>query len=262
MINSERLLEITKIIVSETANKVISHGQVHALKNHSYDNYLQREVKAAADKFIEKQLISELEKEGIPILSEECGLKGDIKKEPNYIFIVDPLDGTFNFIKDFGSCGISVALWHKEQPIFGVIYDFNRREIFWGGKEFGAFCGKSKLETSTISDIKKSLVCSGFPVRYDLKAMYQDNYLTTLSKFAKVRMIGSAAISIINVARGAAEAYFEKNIMIWDVAAGIAIAEGAGADFTLKPTSIPQSFDVVVSNSNILNELKGILNEH
>ena len=260
MANLKELLDFTKEVVLKTAQKVINHRETTSLRVHTFDDDLKREMKAFADQFIEKHLIFELEKRGIPILSEECGAKGETQ-DSDYLFIIDPLDGTFNYVKNFGACAISVALWHKDEPIFGVIYDLDREELYWGGKDYGAFCDSHPLGVSIISEIGKSLVCSGFPVRYDLKDLYTDNYMEILSNFAKVRMIGSAAISIINVARGVAEAYFEKNIMIWDVAAGIAIAEGAGASYILIPTQITQSFDVIVSNNKLLKELKGIIDE-
>ena len=108
-------------------------------------------------------------------------------------------------------------------------------------------------------DISKSLVCSGFPVRYDFTQLYQDKYLEMLSHFSKIRMIGSAAISIVQVSRGVADAYFEKNIMIWDVAAGLAIAEGAGGSYLLLDTSIEKSFDVIVGNPKLLKKIEAIL---
>lgn len=260
MENSKELLDFTKEVVLKTAQKVINHRETTSLRVHTFDGDLKREMKAFADQFIEKHLIFELGKRGVPILSEECGSKG-ATQDSDYLFIIDPLDGTFNYVRNFGACAISVALWHKDEAVFGVIYDLDRRELYWGGKHYGAFCNSHQLGVSTITEIEKSLVCSGFPVRYDLKDLYADNYMAILSNFGKVRMIGSAAISIINVARGVAEAYFEKNIMIWDVAAGIAIAEGAGASYLLIPTPIAQSFDVIVSNKKLMKELKEIVDE-
>ena len=261
MIDTKKLLEFTKKVAEKSALELTHNNEIDALKNYQYDNDLKREIKANADIVLEKNIISQLQSTGIPILSEESGLTL-ATKDSEYLFIVDPLDGTFNFVKNFGSCAISIALWHKDKPIFGVIYDLYRQELYWGGKGLGAFCDGSEIKVSYISDIEKSLICSGFPVRYDLKNLYEDNYMKVLTKFAKVRMIGSAAISIINVCRGASEAYFEKNIMIWDIAAGLAILEGSGGSYTLIETTIEKSYDVIVGNKTLLNKIKGLMNEH
>ena len=74
-------------------------------------------------------------------------------------------------------------------------------------------------------------------------------------------MIGTAAMSIVNVAKGVADAYFEKNIMIWDVAAGLAIIEGAGGSYSLKNTQIENSLDITASNKQLLDKINGIINE-
>lgn len=261
MVDRKELLELTKNVVKQSALDIIYQGDVDFLRKHEFDINLVREIKAAADITLEKNIISKLESTGIPILSEESGITGDVQ-DSDYIFIIDPLDGTFNFVRNFGACAISVALWFKGDPVFGVVYDLHREELYWGGKDIGAFCDNDGIKVSIISDIKKSLVCSGFPVRYDLSELHKDNYMEVLTKFAKVRMIGSAAISIISVSRGAAEAYFEKNIMIWDVAAGLAIAEGAGGAYDLLQTSIENSFDVIVSNHELFDHIKRIVVEH
>lgn len=260
-INEDQLLCVTRDIVTKAAQEIIENKNNFELKTYSTDPELEREVKALADQYIEKCLITELEKEGLPILSEESGYRGD-SSNSDYIFIIDPLDGTFNYLRGFGSYAISVALWYRGEAVFGVVYDFKSCELSWGGKKFGAFCNGNRIRASKVSDIQRSLVCTGFPVRYDMTGLKHDNFLVMISQFSKVRMIGSAALSIVNVAKGAADAYFEKNIMIWDVAAGIAIAEGAGAKSKISPTNISDSYDVIVSNNEIYEALQGLANEH
>lgn len=254
-----QLLNFTKHIVLEVAEKVVNHRDSKILKSHTYDDNLKKEIKAFADKFIEASLIKALEETRVPILSEEKGYFGKVRGS-KYLFIVDPLDGTFNYIRNFGAYCISVALWYKEEAVFGVIYDLSRRELYWGGKNFGSFFENFNIKVSRISKLEHSIICSGFPVRYDMQDLKTDNYLKVLSKFAKVRMIGSAAISLINIAKGAADAYYEKDIMIWDVAAGIAIVEGAGGSSFLVKKSNMHTFDVFVHN-NLMHEIKDIINE-
>tara|TARA_B100000780_G_C21122141_1_gene454627 strand:- start:407 stop:1189 length:783 start_codon:yes stop_codon:yes gene_type:complete len=260
MVDEISLLKLTKSLVVEAANCVIFKHENIPLKRYKFEKDLVREIKSNADFVLEKIIISGLEETEIPILCEETGYHNQ-NSDSDYCFIVDPLDGTFNFVKDFGSCAISIALWKKDNPVFGVIYDLTRKELYWGGKNIGAFCEAKNIKVSPVSDIKKSLICSGFPVRYNFEEIFVDDYIKFLTSFAKVRMIGSAAVSILSVARGAAEAYFEKNIMIWDVAAGLAISEGAGGRNIIINTQIENSYDVMVSNYVLFDELKEIINE-
>ena len=118
----ENLLESTKSIVQDSAQQIINHSTTNDLKDYYFDDHLDKEVKALADSFLDEYLLSELEPFGIPILTEESGLRGG-SKDSDYLFIVDPLDGTYNYIRNFGSSAISVALFKKNKPIFGVIFD-------------------------------------------------------------------------------------------------------------------------------------------
>lgn len=253
----EELLESTKSIVQKIAHKIINYSESDDLKAYHFDHNIDKEIKALADSVIEENLLSELKPLGIPILSEESGL---IKSsESEYLFVVDPLDGTFNYVRNFGSSAISVALFKQDKPLFGVIYDIEKQLLYWGGSIYGAYCGETKINVSNSTILRQSLVCSGFPVRYNLDKITEDNLLNILTSFAKVRMIGSAAISIANVAQGTSDAYFEKNIMLWDIAAGLAIVEGAGGSYFLIPTSEEYSFDVGVSNNELLKKIKAII---
>ena len=117
---------------------------------------------------------------------------------------------------------------------------------------------KDAKENETSNSGSSSINNEEYLEKYD---EFVDDYIKFLTSFAKVRMIGSAAVSILSVARGAAEAYFEKNIMIWDVAAGLAISEGAGGRNIIINTQIENSYDVMVSNYVLFDELKEIINE-
>ena len=254
----ENLLESTKSIVQDSAQQIINHSTTNDLKDYYFDDHLDKEVKALADSFLDEFLLSELQPFGIPILTEESGLRGG-SKDSDYLFIVDPLDGTYNYIRNFGSSAISVALFKKNKPIFGVIFDLGKQLLYWGGSTYGAYCGETNIKVSNSEILSQSLVCSGFPVRYDMDMIYDDNFLKIIARFAKVRMIGSAAISIVNVAKGASDAYFEKNIMLWDIAAGIALLEGAGGKYSLTPKEDNYSYDVLATNKDLFEELKKII---
>lgn len=221
------------------------------LKSFSYSSNLNREMKAEVDTFIERELLRFLSKYNFPILSEESGLINSDALSGNQ-FIIDPLDGTFNFVRGLGICSISLALWNDFIPIFGIVYSLLDRKMYWGGKLFGAFYDGSPISVSDISDLEDACVCSGFPVRFDLNDESKMLRLfNKLKKFKKVRMLGSASISIANVAKGSADCYFEEQIMLWDVAAALAILEGAGGSFQILELSKDWKCSVYASNKNL-----------
>ncbi len=110
---------------------------------HSLSPDNPREIKAAADKVMEDAIVEVLAGAALPILSEERGYVAS-QRPSSYWFVVDPLDGTFNFVKGLGPSAISVALWADQTPIFGVIYSLEERQLFWGGSGLGAFCGTTE----------------------------------------------------------------------------------------------------------------------
>jgi len=198
------------------------------LDSFSFSEALPREVKSLADTVLEDVILRELTGTGLEVLSEERGLVPGSGTE-TLRFLVDPLDGTFNFLKKLGPCAVSIALWDANQPVFGVLFDIAAKSLFWGGRTLGAWKDGSPVRVSRVNEVSKAAICTGFPVRFnfsmeDAWGRFRDR----VSRFAKVRMIGSAASSLACVADGRAEVYYEENIMLWDVAAGIALVEGAG----------------------------------
>ncbi len=244
------LLVIVKS-VAEKAGLQLLEGANYEHKNYIHSNEQPKEIKALADTILEKDILQHLIPLGLPILSEEAGyLAGD--DDSGYYFILDPLDGTFNFVKGLGPCAVSIALWNDRKPVFGVIYDFFEKQLIWGGGEFGAYCDGQKISVSDTLYKDKASICTGFPVRFNVESEASMKcFWNLVSPFAKVRMLGSAAMSLVNVAKGAAEVYSEKNIMLWDVAAGLAIVEGAGGTYNICETDDEWSYDVIATNGHI-----------
>ena len=161
------------------------------------------------------------------ILSEECGyLKG--KNSSKLKWIVDPLDGSLNFSRSLPLCCISIALWEENNPILGVIFDFNSNLLYSGIVGKGAWCNKLSISVSKVNKKSNSILCTGFPIYSSFKDENIINFISEIQEFKKVRLLGSAALSLAFVANGTVEAYKENNIAIWDVAAGLAIVKAAG----------------------------------
>lgn len=241
------LLEVTKTIVSKAASSILS-GQDIESKHYIHCANMPKEIKAFADDALNRDILSELLPLGIPVLSEESGYTNS-STHTDFCFVVDPLDGTFNFVKGLGPSAVSIALWHDKTPVFGVIYNLSERKLFWGGRGLGAFVDDEPIMVSATGDRRIASICTGFPVRFDVEdSQTIDEFWRTVHPFGKVRMIGSAAISLTLVAQGAADVYFEQGIMLWDVAAGLAIVQGAGGYTSFTPTPTQYSLNVFASN--------------
>jgi myo-inositol-1(or 4)-monophosphatase len=219
-----------------------------------FDKNLKKEVKAKADAYLEGKILPQLMDTGISILSEEAGYT-EGTKNLDLMFIVDPLDGTFNFLKGSGPSVISVALWQRNIPIFGAIYDINKKHLIFGGKKYGAFINNKEIQISHCNRLSEAVLFTGFPVRFDFNKG-NDKFWSFCQEFAKVRMVGSAAASLANVAMGYADAYFEENIMIWDIAAGLAIVEGAGGVIEFEENQEKYSLDVMAANKKIMKQMR------
>ena len=246
----QNLLELSKNTASAALEKLAELDE-NDIKSYSFDTDIPREIKAKADTVIEKIILDQLVPTGVDILSEETGvLAGD--NGSSLRFIIDPIDGTVNFVRGIADCSICIALFEGNKALFGVIASYPSKNIAWGGNGLGAFSGDSELQVSVIGDPKKGVLCTGFSSRFEYteKTFSLQNKLMT--KFGKVRMLGSASQSLLQVAKGNVECYSEQNIMLWDVAAGIAIVEGAGGRVhVINSNGSDESLNVTVDNGFI-----------
>ena len=209
-----------------------------------------RDIKLRAD--IESEnIIKKYIKENsdLPILAEESGANEDLGSS---FWVVDPLDGTSNYSRDFPICCISIALIHENKIILGVINDFNRNIIFEGSTETPAMMNSKLISVSDISDKTKATLATGLPA----KGSYKDEAMLALAKeftqWKKIRMIGSAAMSCAYVASGQFDQYQENGIFLWDIAAGLAIIKAAGGNYHYK-TYDDNKFKVdVIANNNCI----------
>jgi len=218
----------------------------------SFDASLPREMKAASDQILEDIILEQLRTSGLDILSEEAGqiYSGN---EEELRWVVDPLDGTVNYIRGLGSCSVSLSLCQGNTPLLGVIGEFPSCKLASGGPGIGAFYLDQLIQVSTVDDKRNSVICTGFPSRFEFNSNGTQWITNTLAPFAKVRMFGAASLSLLHVARGAAEVYAENDIMIWDVAAGLAILEGAGGSYSMTQGYHTDALNIFASNGLILD---------
>jgi myo-inositol-1(or 4)-monophosphatase len=151
------------------------------------------------------------------------------KEGETYNWIVDPLDGTTNFLHGLPVYSVSIALQQKEKIILGVVYEVNQDECFYAWQGGGAFLNQQAIQVSKNKNLKDSLVATGFPY-YDYERV--DSYFDVLKHFAQnsrgIRRMGSAAVDLVYTACGRFDAFFEYSLHAWDVAAGALIVQESG----------------------------------
>jgi myo-inositol-1(or 4)-monophosphatase len=180
------------------------------------------------DKSAEQQIV-----QGLETLLPEAGFIAEEgtsdKKGEKYQWIIDPLDGTTNFLHGIPTYSVSIALQQGEEIVLGVVYEVNRDECFYAVKSEGAYLNGDKIQVSTSPSLADSLLATGFPY-YDYERV--DAYFELLKDLAQmsrgIRRIGSAAVDLAYVACGRFDAFFEYSLQPWDVAAGAFIVQEAG----------------------------------
>ena len=209
-----------------------------------------KELKSKIDFEIEDYILNQLTNNSYPIISEEKAVKKKYS-EYEYSWIIDPLDGTVNFLRNLQLCSISIALWKENLPIFGVIGEYPSGKLTWGSVEHGSYTEGIPINVSKTKSKSSSILCTGFPSRLILNEENFKEYKKYFYEYSKIRMFGSASVSLLYIAKGFADAYFEKDIMIWDVAAGIAILKGAGGKVDYMDGSFQNAIDVYATNNII-----------
>jgi len=210
------------------------------------------------DRKIESLIKKELSKSfpAHKMLGEESGVSGN--KGQDFIWIIDPIDGTTNFVFGIPFCCISIALWDKQGPLLGVIYDPIHDTLITGQRGKGAFKNGKKIQVSEVSTVAKSIGCVGWANPKDGLKLYPK--LLKISR--KLRVFASSVLTAGFIAQGSIDYYAVDNIFIWDFAAGAVIVPEAGGtitDLKGKPFTLT-SKSVLISNGRIHREiLKGLV---
>jgi myo-inositol-1(or 4)-monophosphatase len=181
-----------------------------------------------------------------------------------YNWVIDPLDGTTNFVHGIPVFAVSIALMEREDLILGVVYEVNRHECFYAMKGGGAFCNDTKITVSAAPDLSASLISTGFPYyNFELIDRYLNSMKSLMQKTHGLRRMGSAAVDLCYVASGRTEGFFEYNLNSYDVAAGALIVQEAGGTVTDFEGGNDFVFGrrIVASNGQIHGEFLAVLDE-
>lgn len=148
-------------------------------------------------------------------------------------WIIDPLDGTTNFLHGIPAYSISIGLRHNEVLVAGWVYELNQDELFYAWQGAGAFCNGSRIHVSTRNPLSSSLLATGFPYNdYSLVPGYMGTLEDLMRGTRGLRRIGSAAVDLAYTACGRFDGFWEYSLSPWDVAGGIVIVQEAGGRVT------------------------------
>ena len=213
----------------------------------------KRDIKTKADLASNKVLYDILSKTNISLISEE--IPSSFKNIPEVCWIIDPLDGTYNFSRRYPFYAISVSLWKKGTPFFGIVRDCANKKSYVSQKGRKTNLNGKIISVSDVKSINQATINTGFPSGFNLNKQKIQSFIKQLLVFKKVRSIGSAAIMLAQVAEGICDVYFEKEIYLWDVAAGLSLVKEAGGSiFWIHRGG--WKYDVIATNKHLFEEVK------
>ena len=217
---------------------------------------------SSADKRTEKILIEELQKAhpDYGIITEEKGIinKSNIKNR----WIIDPIDGTMNFLNGVPQFAISIGYEEDGEIKCGVIFNPIMNEMYSAEKGNGAFLNNQRIRVSNKKKIGDALLVTGGPKGASkIKDKIFSEYINISNNVANVRKFGSAALDMAYVACGRFDGYWQRELNIWDIAAGSIIVKEAGGfvDFFDEDRNSPLKKNIISTNSNIHEELKDLI---
>jgi len=217
----------------------------------------------ASDKKVEKILINELQKArpSYSILSEEIG---QINNDKSFKWIIDPIDGTANFLHGIPHFAISIGLEHDDEIICGIVYDPIKDEMFVAEKGNGSYLNNQRMRVSSRSKLKDCIVFTGGP-KFESKSreLAIEEYKKFSSKtLIPIRKLGSASLDMAYVAAGRCDGFWQRNLNYWDIAAGIILVKEAGGfvtDFEGENRYV-ENKTILATNSKINKEMIEVLN--
>ena len=216
----------------------------------------------ASDKKVEKILIDELQKArpNYSILSEEIG---KINNDESFKWIIDPIDGTANFLHGIPHFAISIGLEHDGEIICGIIYDPIKDEMFVAEKGNGSYLNNQRIRVSSRSKLENCIIFTGGPkIGVKNRELFLKEYNNVSSKVpTSIRKLGSASLDMAYVAAGRCDGFWQRNLKYWDIAAGIILVRESGGFVTdfKGEKGYMQNKTILVTNSKINNEMIEIL---
>ena len=260
-LNSPQINLISKACIKASRSLIRDFGEIENLQVSSKG---PGDFVSSADKRTEKILIEELQKAHpeYGIITEETGIinKSNIKNR----WIIDPIDGTMNFLNGVPQFAISIGYEENGEIVCGVIFNPIMNEMFIAEKGNGAYLNNTRMRVSNKKKIKDALLVTGGPKgASQIKDKIFSEYINVSNNVSNVRKFGSAALDMAYVACGRFDGYWQRELNYWDIAAGIIILKEAGGfvDFFEDDENLPFKKNILATNANIHDELRGLINK-
>ena len=255
-LNSPQINLITKACMKASRSLIRDFGEIENLQVSSKG---PGDFVTSADKRTEKILIEELQKAHpeYGIISEEAGIIN--KENTENRWIIDPIDGTMNFMNGIPQFAISIAYEEEKEIKCGVIFNPILNEMFCAEKGNGSYLNNTRIRVSNKKKIGDSLIVTGGPKGSSkIKDKIFDEYIKISKNVANVRKFGSAALDMAYVACGRFDGYWQRELNYWDIAAGIIILKEAGGfvNFFEEDIKLPLKKNILATNSYIHNKLR------
>ncbi len=215
------------------------------------------------DRECERTVISVLQRSyrDHAFLGEESGLTGNAESE--FQWVIDPIDGTTNFVQGIGHCAVSIALKRAGKTEVAVVFDPMMNEMFTAARGEGASLNGRRIRVASRSSLEGALICTAFPVRYrERMGAYLELFSNLIDNCADIRRTGCASLDLCYVACGRFDGYLEQGLKAWDFAAGELIVREAGGlvtDYTGTPGYV-KSGNVLCGNPNVVRALLNVCN--
>ncbi len=260
-LNSPQINLITKACIKASRFLIRDFGEIENLQVSSKG---PGDFVTSADKRTERILIEELQKAHpeYGIVTEETGIIN--KSNTKNRWIIDPIDGTFNFMNGIPQFAISIGYEEENEIKCGVIFNPIMNEMFCAEKGNGAYLNNSRIRVSKKNKIKDALIVTGGPKGSSkIKDKIFSEYINVSNNVSNVRKFGSAALDVAYVACGRFDGYWQRELNYWDIAAGIIILKEAGGfvDFFEEDKNSPLKKNILASNSFIHKELMELINK-
>ena len=258
-LNSPQINIITRACMKASKSLIRDFGEIENLQVSTKG---PGDFVTSADRRTEKILMEELQKAhpDYGIITEESGIIN--KSNSKNRWIIDPIDGTMNFLNGIPQFAISVGYEEDNEIKCGVIFNPIMNEMFTAEKGNGAYLNNSRIRVSKKRKIKDALIVTGGPKQASkIKDQIFSEYIKVSKHVSNVRKFGSAALDIAYVACGRFDGYWQRELNYWDIAAGVIILKEAGGliDFFELDSQAPLKKNILASNSNIHEELSDLI---
>lgn len=258
MKNHSEFLDFSIEVAKEAGKIQMSHfGNISSLEKKSTNYDLLTEADKQSEDYIIKQISLKYPQHSI--LSEE---QGETNNSSEYKWVIDPLDGTTNFVHNLPIFAVSIGLQQNNRTICAVVYNPAADKCFYAEKDKGAYLNKDKLSITSSVTLSDSLISTGFPYlhdnRYDLSfEIFKELY----GKTRGIRRLGAAALDLCFVAMGRFDAFYEFELKPWDICAGsLIVSEAGGIVSDWNGLKVPDSgVRILASNNKVHNEIIKVL---